>query len=144
MPERAHRCFGFVTYEKEVSALNAIDNMHNNVLPKQSQILKVISATKPKGATTAGTNKPSTSAFTRHRSALLTLHLRQSGPTRSGSKRTERRFRLRFQQNEILHCCPISSFLFTPLHQSDTLRRHIRPYHEDARERCRSNLLISI
>ena len=83
--------------------------MHNNTLPKQSNILKVISAPKPKGANTAGTNKPS-SLFSLRPALVLTLSPRQSGPTRTGSRRTGQTCQLPFRKNEIALSSPDFTF----------------------------------
>lgn len=128
--ERAHRCFGFVTYEKETSALNAIDNMHNNTLPQQSNILKVTSAPKPKGANTAGTNKPS-SLFSLRPSLVLRLSPQQSGPTRTGSRRMGQTCQLPFRKNEIALFSPD----FTPLSRLGLPFPARRTSHRDDKRR---------
>ncbi|GAA5933472.1 uncharacterized protein JCM15063_001322 [Sporobolomyces koalae] len=56
-----HRGFAFVSYAQGQSALDAIDNMHRNVLPgvtNQGKALKVNRAKPQKGAQNGNSNKP--------------------------------------------------------------------------------------
>lgn len=55
-----HRGFAFVSYSSIASALDAVDNMHRNVLPgpgNAGRVLKVNIAKPPKGITTGGSNR---------------------------------------------------------------------------------------
>ncbi|KAK4049873.1 hypothetical protein OIO90_005262 [Microbotryomycetes sp. JL221] len=55
-----HRGFAFVSFSTNESALDAIDNMHDNVLPGPSNVgrpLKVNLAKPPKGAQLGGSNR---------------------------------------------------------------------------------------
>lgn len=61
-PESSHRGFAFVSFSQGVAALDAIDNMHRNVLPGPSNVgrpLKVNMAKPPKGAKLGGSNRAS-------------------------------------------------------------------------------------
>ncbi|GAA6021659.1 hypothetical protein JCM10207_008104 [Rhodosporidiobolus poonsookiae] len=56
-----HRGFAFVSFSTQEAALDAIDNMHQNVLPgvtNRGRVLKVNKAKPPKGQGLAGNNKP--------------------------------------------------------------------------------------
>ncbi|KAK4046072.1 hypothetical protein OIV83_006377 [Microbotryomycetes sp. JL201] len=55
-----HRGFAFVTFSTNESALDAIDNMHDNVLPGPGNVgrpLKVNLAKPPKGVQLGGSNR---------------------------------------------------------------------------------------
>ena len=75
--EHSHRGFAFVSYSSATAALDAIDNMHRNVLPGLSnaaKVLKVNMAKPPKGLTVGGSNRASksrTSSGARLRKACL-------------------------------------------------------------------------
>lgn len=58
--EASHRGFAFVTYVDATSATDAIDNMHQNVLPGSSnlkRVLKVNLAKPSKGIAVGGSNR---------------------------------------------------------------------------------------
>ncbi|KAM0786397.1 hypothetical protein ACM66B_001864 [Microbotryomycetes sp. NB124-2] len=58
--KNSHRGFAFVTFSTNESALDAIDNMHDNVLTGPSNVgrpLKVNLAKPPKGAQLGGSNR---------------------------------------------------------------------------------------
>ncbi|KAK4694024.1 hypothetical protein P7C70_g8819, partial [Phenoliferia sp. Uapishka_3] len=58
--QQKHRGFAFVSYSNATAALDAIDNMHRNVLPGPSnanRTLKVNMAKPPKGLTVGGSNR---------------------------------------------------------------------------------------
>ncbi|KAL8279834.1 hypothetical protein RQP46_007684 [Phenoliferia psychrophenolica] len=58
--QNKHRGFAFVSFSTATAALDAIDNMHRNVLPGPSnagRVLKVNIAKPPKGLTVGGSNR---------------------------------------------------------------------------------------
>ncbi|GAA6028546.1 hypothetical protein JCM8097_007274 [Rhodosporidiobolus ruineniae] len=58
---KKHRGFGFVSFSTPEAALDAIDNMHLNVLPgvtNRGRVLKVNKAKPPKPQQLGGSNKP--------------------------------------------------------------------------------------
>lgn len=66
LTENPHRGFAFVSYNNRTSALDAVDNMHRNVLPGPSnaaRVLKVNMAKPPKGQAVSGSNRASESFF---------------------------------------------------------------------------------